>query len=271
VIDLDRATRALRDEHDGASVGAQQTRASIMRSLHEGTHRRRVRWGFGIPLAVIFAGSTAFAGARGDLGETIAEAFSSVRELVTGTPAEKPRAPSHGPRSTAAPRVSPDVSSGAVPPPPPPEQPEALVPQQGPPSALPAQTPRGAGGPVALEHRAAPSTPVPTLPPPDEDAASAPPTAPTESNEATRLYRKAHDAQFVQGDCERALSAYDEYLASAPSDRLVPEARYNRAVCLVRLGRTDAALSALRPFAEGAYGEYRRREARELLDALGSK
>jgi TolA-binding protein len=269
MIDLDEATRALRDESDGASVGAPQTRARIMRSLHEGTHRRRVRWGFGVPLAVVFAGSTAFAGARGDLGETVQEAFSSVRALVTGAPAETPRsaAPSRGSVAAAPPPVAPAEPPEAAPAAPP--EPAVALPETEPLAPSPAQV-RGVPTPPTSERRAAPT--------PEEEKprltapAEAPSTnAPTESNEATRLYRKAHEAQFVQADCESALSAYDAYLTSAPRDRLVPEARYNRALCLVRLGRTGAARSALQPFADGAYGDFRRREARELLDALGGR
>ena len=48
-----------------------------------------------------------------------------------------------------------------------------------------------------------------------------------------------------------------------------PEARYNRALSLVRLGRTQEARSALEPFANGAYGGYRKDEAKALLDRIG--
>jgi len=48
---------------------------------------------------------------------------------------------------------------------------------------------------------------------------------------------------------------------------LVLEARYNRAICLVRLGRRAGARAALAPFASGAYGGYRQEDARALLDA----
>jgi hypothetical protein len=37
---------------------------------------------------------------------------------------------------------------------------------------------------------------------------------------------------------------------------------------LVRLGRRDEARLALQPFAEGAFGDYRKREATRLLDQL---
>jgi hypothetical protein len=38
---------------------------------------------------------------------------------------------------------------------------------------------------------------------------------------------------------------------------------------LVRLGRNQEAKSALEPFANGAYGAYRRSEASALLEHLG--
>jgi hypothetical protein len=82
------------------------------------------------------------------------------------------------------------------------------------------------------------------------------------------LYRAAHHAHFVAQDPAAALTAWDAYLAGAPTGRFAIEARYNRALCLVRLGRTDAARTALTPFADGAFGDYRQREAVELLRAL---
>jgi hypothetical protein len=46
---------------------------------------------------------------------------------------------------------------------------------------------------------------------------------------------------------------------------LVLEARYNRAICLMRLGRRTEAIAALRPFADGEWTGYRQEEARALL------
>jgi hypothetical protein len=48
----------------------------------------------------------------------------------------------------------------------------------------------------------------------------------------------------------------------------VPEARYNRALCLLRLHRNDEARAALTPFAQGRYGSYRRADAEKLLEAV---
>ena len=54
-----------------------------------------------------------------------------------------------------------------------------------------------------------------------------------------------------------------------PEGPLVLEARYNRALCLVRLGRTAEARAALLPFADGTLAHYRQAEARALIRALG--
>jgi len=53
-------------------------------------------------------------------------------------------------------------------------------------------------------------------------------------------------------------------LGAAPRGRFANEARYNRAICLVRLGRHAEAQRDLEPFASGAMG-YRQNEARQLL------
>jgi len=66
----------------------------------------------------------------------------------------------------------------------------------------------------------------------------------------------------------RALTAWDAYLAAAPRGQLAPEARYNRALSLVRLGRIAEARAALAPFANGPAGGYRRAEAAALLERL---
>lgn len=72
----------------------------------------------------------------------------------------------------------------------------------------------------------------------------------------------------MEKDPARAIAAWDAYLAAAPNGRFAPEARYNRALALVRLGRHAEAKKELEAFANGSFGEYRRTEARALLDAL---
>jgi len=49
------------------------------------------------------------------------------------------------------------------------------------------------------------------------------------------------------------------------------EARFNRAIALLQLGRPAAAAADLRPFADGDYGAYRREEARTLLRRIAEQ
>jgi hypothetical protein len=86
-----------------------------------------------------------------------------------------------------------------------------------------------------------------------------------EATEAS-AYGRAHAAHFASDDPARALGLWDAYLRGFPAGVFVPEARFNRALCLLRLGRREAAVVALRPFANGAFGDYRVREARSLID-----
>ena len=90
------------------------------------------------------------------------------------------------------------------------------------------------------------------------------------SSKELAAYDRAHRAHFEQANPEQALRLWDDYLREFPGTRWVPEARYNRALCLLRLGRTEQARQELVPFAKGAYGGYRQREAQNLLDATES-
>jgi hypothetical protein len=81
-------------------------------------------------------------------------------------------------------------------------------------------------------------------------------------------FRAAHDLHFKAGQPRQAIAAYAAYLKAYPNGRFVPEASYNTALNWIKLGDKAAARHALRPFASGTYGEYRRSEAQQLLDAL---
>ena len=96
----------------------------------------------------------------------------------------------------------------------------------------------------------------------------APDVAPKTEPEA--LFRAAQRAQFTARDPARALELWDRYLAAAPNGSLSPEARYNRAIDLARLGRKAEAAQALEPFARGDYGPYRQVEASALVKTLGA-
>jgi hypothetical protein len=69
-------------------------------------------------------------------------------------------------------------------------------------------------------------------------------------------------------DPSAALAAWDAYLDAAPAGRFALEARYNRALCLSRLGRRSEAITELAPYAKGAHGNYRQHEAEQLIAAL---
>jgi hypothetical protein len=86
-----------------------------------------------------------------------------------------------------------------------------------------------------------------------------------------RAYGRAHAAHFEADDPARALVLWETYLRAYPTGTFTPEARFNRALCLERLGRHAEAREALRPFAAGVYHDYRRREAETLLDWIGAR
>jgi len=139
-------------------------------------------------------------------------------------------------------------------------------PKPAPRSAKPAPAPAVAEAPAPVVPEAAPA-PVELVPSP-----ALKPAPSTSSSAAFRdadgdLYRLAHDAHFASHDYARALSAWEAYLKAAPGGRLATEARYNRAICLLRLGRDAEARQALEPFAAGKLG-YRQSEAQKLLDEL---
>jgi tetratricopeptide (TPR) repeat protein len=127
------------------------------------------------------------------------------------------------------------------------------------PPALPART----GEPVSLGDAPRPSDPGPS---PSQASARV-----VQAEDPLSLYKEAHALHFRSHDYARALGAWNRYLAVAPRDvheGLAVEARYNRAICLYRLGRLDEARTELRPFADGAWGGYRQDDARSLLGGL---
>lgn len=95
---------------------------------------------------------------------------------------------------------------------------------------------------------------------------------PADRMEGERLaYQRAHRDHFFRDAPAAALAAWDDYLAVYPDGTFAPEARYNRALCLVRLRRFVPAATALRPFATGRVADYRRQEACLLLRWLAER
>jgi TolA-binding protein len=104
--------------------------------------------------------------------------------------------------------------------------------------------------------------PTPSAPPPTATAIK---PQPAESAELA-LFRRAQSLHLAKD--KKAIAAWDAYLRVAGTSPLAPEARYNRALGLVRASRFTEAKSALAPFAQGKYGEYRRDEAQALIARL---
>jgi len=121
----------------------------------------------------------------------------------------------------------------------------------------------------APRHAARVSRTVRVVPPLRETTVAPPPA---DRSEGERLaYERAHRAHFFTDSPARALAAWDQYLAAYPHGTFAPEARYNRALCLVRLGQLAPAANALRPFAAGRPGGYRHHEACLLLRWLSER
>jgi hypothetical protein len=146
------------------------------------------------------------------------------------------------------------------------------APRKPPPEAAPARSDRRPPAGPRIQPLAAPRS----TPAVDSTAASpvvaAPPSALATSSSATlALFHRAHQLHFRQRDAAAALAAWDRYLHADPDGPLVLEARYNRALCLVRLGRAAEARAALLPFADGTLVHYRADEARALVQSLGTQ
>jgi hypothetical protein len=115
--------------------------------------------------------------------------------------------------------------------------------------------------------------PTVTPPPVGEPIQPAPPArriAPAAAQPVEVLYRRAHELHFHGGDPAAAVAAWDAYLAAEPDGRFSVDARYNRALLLVRLGRYAQARAALVPFARGDVepAGYRQTEAERLVERL---
>ncbi len=124
---------------------------------------------------------------------------------------------------------------------------------------------RGAFGP-RIQHLAAP--PAPASPSPEAQPTPAAPAPAAGPSSPLAVFHRAHQLHFHRQNAGAALAAWEHYLQVDPEGPLVLEARYNRALCLVRLGRTAEASAALLPFADGTLAHYRQAEARALVQSL---
>lgn len=128
--------------------------------------------------------------------------------------------------------------------------------------------------PAPLDTTPAPTLDTqPTLPPAPAPAPHVPaPVEPKPQPSAEiAAYRHAHQLHFRGNDPEAALAAWDDYLAKYPDGALAPEARYDRALVLVKLARWAEARAELAPFANAKAGSYRQKEAAEILAAIRAR
>lgn len=227
-----RATRALKHKYRAAERDAErdaEARERVLDATSQGMRRRRVSRFILVPIAAAFVSLATWAAASG-----LTRLFSEAPP-----PATTPSAASA--TSSAAPPLALAPPSALAPPP--------AASSAEPSHAAPAIALIAPTGAASVVHSTA--------------SASA-----KNGAEEDRLYAEAHAAHFDAHDDARALTAWDAYLARSPSGRFAPEAKYNRALCLIRLGRRDEARVALEPFANGAFGAYRQAEAEQLVKAL---
>ena len=238
---LKEASKAL-SESGHEQQGGKYTRERLMASLHDRKRRSNTRFAVLLPMAAIFVGSTAFAAVTGQL-ETL---MVSALDVVGFAPKTALRSPEAPPGSGVKPSTGAGVRRAAAAP--------STVPV---PSAEP--------DPVAEEPPR--PEPVPSL-----SASASEPSKRSRAAEpvddAHAVYQRAHAAQFKGHDLSEALRGYEAYLAQQPSGRFAVDARYNRALCLVRLDRRAEARAELERFARGSYGGYRQADAQRLLAAL---
>jgi TolA-binding protein len=244
---LREATRALRATDEASELEARATRARIMAGLHQTRVRRRTRYAFLLPIAATFVAASAWGAASGKA----ALVWASIAHL-TQRSAPESAATSARPGTHGVPHPPSAISAPITPSP-------VAVPEPAPEPVTSPEVRRGTP-PSGLSATA--------VLPPSAPASSAPSSAEELADPTLTLYRIAHTTHFMAHDPARALAAWDAYLAAAPNGAFAPEAHYNRALSLIRLGRTSEAKSALEPFATGVYGSYRQAEARALLERL---
>jgi hypothetical protein len=242
-----RETDAMSDDPDLVDA----TRLRVMRSLEDRARGRHRLVGLATTLGILFVGTVSWALATGQMTALWRPAPEQVAPAPPPPPAPPPTPPKRRHAAAHPTTTPPTEATPEEPPVAPPAEPAVVEPPA--PEAPPAPPPV-----VASPHPA-------IAPPPRRAEPTAPPVEPVEV-----LYRKAHELHFHGGDPAAALAAWNAYLAAEPDGRFSVEARYNRALVLVRLARYAEARAALAPFARGEVGPpgYRQAEAEQLVERL---
>lgn len=248
---LSDAVHALRSTTSGKESGpGHYTRARVLAAIRQKQRRRVLNVAFGIPLAAVLIGSGAWASQQ-HLPQwveriSISLGLRSGKTLPTA-PLLPPTRSAGSSRHTAKQAATTEMAD------PLPSQPVSPTVSTSVPTGTPGKSMRV---PERLPKIYAGRT-----------ASSGAVESPASELELS-LYEQAHRMHFVQRDPQAGLAAWNEYLRRVPQGRFAVEAHYNRAVCLVRLGRTEEAKAALSPFAKGIHAGYRQAEARALIEQL---
>lgn len=272
---LDAASESLRDETAPGTESGIATRHAVFEGLRK--RRRRKDWAMASALAfcVLFVTPTVWAHATGRLDALIAV-------VMNPPPAEQStRNQPSSPRRMASAESAQEDGLGVVAENDVPSVEDPLVPdvvdedeeEEVIEIAMDAEAPR----PEAIEPNEPAEAAV-------SEALEAPEATPGRRQRARRevaesdeeiidvrereLFEQAHRSHFDGGTPSQALRHWDDYLTAYPSGRYVPEARFNRALTLVRLGDFVRARRVLARFASGEYGASRRTQARELLELV---
>lgn len=247
---LDELIGAYRAEHERGGSDP-EARARLMRAMHR-RHGRRRHLAFGLVVgAIVLSNATTWAWSTGRVdallglaGEAPTEAPASDERVAVDAPEERPAPEEELAELERALALPPELAHE------PPVHPRRASPSR------PVEAPSIADGPQGDDAQGDdPLGEALAELEPDPDAAE------------RRLFAEAHRLHFG-AQPERALRRWDTYLTLYPDGRFVPEARYNRAIALLRLGRADEARRALGPIAEGAYGEAHRADAARLRRAI---
>lgn len=244
--DLRDAFRALRETTGGDSPDADDTLERVLASSRVSKRRRLRLLKVWIPLAAALVGSSAWAAANGKLDS-----------LWTATSEEAPPRPT-APDSWAPPRNDAATVTITVPS-------SYEVPQvDAPTDAASPTTPSEASAPSAARSSAPVREPLAK-----EKALSKENPLARDKADFESAYRVHANAPASDPAAARAaVAAWNQYLSQHPRGRFVPEATYARAVALARAGQRSEAQEALKSFAEGEPGSYRRDDALELLEKI---
>jgi hypothetical protein len=280
VDELLGAIRAADAAGDDEAELAVATRLRVARSLETRARSRHQLVGLATTLGILFGCTVSWALATGH----IATLWSQPPPMLAPEPPPAPSPPNKQPvrRRPAKP------AHPAQPPETPgthetPELPDDVL-------DVPTDVPEVPEGRVASDMAAQPAPAAPEIAPaaaasvdprPPPEAAppevapvprpAAPPRPPRPAPQVVEaLYRRAHDLHFHGGDPAVALAAWNAYLAAEPGGRFSIDARYNRALLLIRLRRYAEARAALAPFARGQVRPegYRQHEAEQLVERL---